>query len=1594
MSQDGISNNLDTPEKRRNWIFEELYKLLAKEYLDELEGIGGMFYQRESKFKPVISPKSKQNSKIPSWKYGFNGVGCSADVFYNGIDMAEAQLLLDQYLPEDGSNGEREIQKILNNHISLFSSGNQELGQPVELTKTTQGQALTIYLDNIRILPNEGNAKLDAFFILQVQSGKRIVFSVNDIEFNRGGISGSIKMALENDITFSIGKSMRMHLLGGAEPTYVVWSCGGLDSIVVNADLEFCREYVVPLNPNTLEPLPDGYVTASISLSMTGWSDMLLQLDVTPFAITGREEYKFQLDSTWIDLSDHRNPTNIQHPLNYKHPLKNDVRWQGVFIDELSITFPSFASGDNGPDQTVGIHNFIIDKDGVSGSLGVNNLLSLETGSIGGWAFSIDSFSLVVNENRFSAGFMEGLIHVPLVRKKDNNGSIKNDDCFNYIANMDAYGKFLFKIGIESDLVVPMLVADVTLDTNSTVTMFSNANGEFEVIATLHGSVDIDLNEGGVEFQTGVIEFDNVALSNRGAAIRNIGNWEFPLIPIRLLGFELNFKHIGLIKSEDDPEEIELRVGTYLALTEAEVALKVDFEFGLIGRLGSEGNHSLWKYDDFKFYEATLSGSGMGIKNITGGLKVFENDLSYGTGWRGSVKVTFDKIPTQVGAVALFGRKVDGQTTFKYFMVDAMVIFGTSVPLVPPLNMEGIGGGFWYNMISSNHENVSLSELEVPTTEQVSSQSLGYSLSNVVYTPTNGPIGLKFATVFSIGNPDACNGNIALSVTFNDKFGIDKIGLDGAIRVMGDMNIAGKPVNGQGDPGDIAPVRAYFSMEMDFKNTTFSANYETYLNVGGVLVGDKDHPIPTRRFGSADMYFSDEQWYVWVGTPRSPTKLKIVAGDLSFGAISTYFVMGNVLPEPPILENELAQFFGVSPTFVLDQRMKTGGGFMHGAHLTIGDEYNFWIFSLTAKFQVGYDMVVMKYDATCGHNGPKPGFDGWYAQGQVYAYLHAGIGYKVKVLGRTRTGNIAALEAGMLLRASLPNPIHAQGVVAIRYNILGVLKGNKRYNFTLGTKCDLVDGEGEAYTTEWEIIESISPDQGTMNVPCDQAISINMMMPHMTELEVEEDKWIFALDRYTFTEVGSTGAAQWVSFFTPQWSEDSLSLLLKPRHYLLPDRTYKVMAIGSATKNGSAPQLDTAIVTFSTGVCSQVIDVSNIAESYPHIGQHHFFVEEMDAEHGYVKLVSGQNYLFSSVPINAHNIVRVKQLDTGEEVYQGSFWNNCFQKQLNFRIPWKDFAQPSTSYKIEFVQAFKPLPPNDEPDIDAIDKDESEEVTRVANAPNVPGFPPPVTGPGFPTSPCTPQIEENPLVVEHIFLEYNFKTSAYPNAKSKWDALFDPNEQNVIVALEEGGLVQKLTINGEGFDEYEIKGVNGISPFYSNFSIAGSSWLNPHQHYLEIRTLPGGIQLNPFDPPLFTSMKYDDIADPLVETVRIDTLVRTNGNQFSGFVDHYNQIVFKSILPKLVKDETYDINLRISTYLEELKRCTVYDCYDFPFCTLTELIECSGSDHQILEDLVDNKLPYHFPINGDTKLKIDYNSKPLTNKGMTPIHLIIPENKN
>lgn len=231
------------------------------------------------------------------------------------------------------------------------------------------------------------------------------------------------------------------------------------------------------------------------------------------------------------------------------------------------------------------------------------------------------------------------------------------------------------------------------------------------------------------------------------------------------------------------------------------------------------------------------------------------------------------------------------------------------------------------------------------------------------------------------------------------------------------------------------------------------------------------------------------KWHVYLGQPDPDKRCTFTLIDFNSTIVTVavganaYLCVGNELPNngnlPPI-PVKIRNFLNGSSsgTYESDDVSKadkarneaktrfmsnatTGGGVMMGAAVWGYIKVNLGLFYGDMGAEAGFDLSIRKLgpercinlkDGTPGHNG-------WYGEGQLYAYIYAKFGIRI-FLGFFNK-KIDLLDAGMggVLRCGMPNPNYFTGKARVKLRLLGgLVKINKKFSFECGNVCEMFLG--------------------------------------------------------------------------------------------------------------------------------------------------------------------------------------------------------------------------------------------------------------------------------------------------------------------------------------------------------------------------------------------------------------------------------------------------------------------------------------------------------------------------------------------------------
>lgn len=266
------------------------------------------------------------------------------------------------------------------------------------------------------------------------------------------------------------------------------------------------------------------------------------------------------------------------------------------------------------------------------------------------------------------------------------------------------------------------------------------------------------------------------------------------------------------------------------------------------------------------------------------------------------------------------------------------------------------------------------------------------------------------------------------------------------------------------------------------------------------------------------------KWHVYIGEPDYKKRCKITFIDFDAKIVTVkvganaYICLGNELPnngQLPPLPTEISEFLnggskgGVESASAGDaDRARQGSvkdimGTVDGGVMLGSQVYGFIKFDLGLIFadmgvQAGFDLSLRHlkggWCTNLNHGrGAKPGHNGWYAEGQMYAYLYAVLNLRIR-LGFYNT-DWKMLDAGIggMFKCGLPNPNYAVGKARIKLKMFGgLVKIDRKFSFECGEVCQMFYGNpldnfilwsemsigSERRREGWDYNQRISPELG------------------------------------------------------------------------------------------------------------------------------------------------------------------------------------------------------------------------------------------------------------------------------------------------------------------------------------------------------------------------------------------------------------------------------------------------------------------------------------------------------------------------------------
>ncbi len=1265
-----------------------------------------------------------------------------------------------------------------------------------------------------------------------------LFFGANNVKLShQGGIIGGGDLVLLGDmfIPFSGGNWLLM-LKGGFDyetsdienRTYVTIDCDGVKEMQIEGEVQFSRKVVLPLDKEgNLDKRPtipyEGALKETIQIPnrvrgefkavASDWNDFVVEISITPFVVEGQEElFAFSANKAVFDFSTLRTE-NVTFPQIYHDKgwlLPNPDTWRGVYIESLEIGLPrAFKSREKKGQKRVSFEaaHLILDSHGVSGFFSVNNLIPLNSGitsESNAWSYSVDKMTVELVSNQLVGAGFEGQLVLPISDKETEAIQKQQDSTQNTEIGLKYKGliseeEFMMSVATAKTIDFDVFSAKAQLLEDSRIEL-AVVDGEFKPKAVLNGRMVISasqkqslIDEGKeIEGTDDVVQFKGIEFS--GLVLQT----ETPLISVEyfgykdtaeLAGFPVSIGDIAL-RANDDEVQLDFDLSINL-MGESDKGFSSTTRLGIAGKNVKSDGKQNWKYDGIKYSKIELDVD-MGPVAFEGFLSIRDKDSIYGNGFTGDVKAKFAGFgPIQ--STAVFGKK-----DFRYWYVDGAV-HGYTIPF-GAFTMTGFAGGAFYKMTRES------------STKKV------FAPSGLSYIPNkNTSLGVKAMTFGYMGAPGAVSFGAGFEIEFNKRGGVNRLGFYGEAQIMKKFDFANPLVELQQKLANLvdyevinqiedhkvtktffdrstdeyksniegtANISGFMGVEFDFANNAFHATADIYMDVaGGVLRGRGKGG----RAGWAEIYIDKNDWYVYLGTPKDRMGIKMGIGPLSAG-LDGYFMTGSKIPGSPPPPAVVAEILGVdanSLDYMRDENaLGEGRGFAFGAGLNFDTgNIRFLMFYARLRAGIGFDLMMKNYgDARCSNTGRKVGINGWYTNGQAYAYLQGELGIRIKLFFKKKKIRIFKGGTAVLMQAKLPNPFWMRGYMSGDFDVLGgLVSGRFRFKVTIGEKCDFED---ESPLGGIKMITDVSPVKDEQEVDVFTAPQATFALKVNQPIIIPEDDgdktYKVILEKFTLTNEAQEeikGKLDWgsgsdrVTFI----AEDILPPKTKLKAKVQVSFQEKIGGVFKTIMDDGKKALETEERNFTTGTAPDHIPLHNIQYSYPVVNQEHFYSGEYDK--AYIKLKQGQDYLFENTQWKS----MVKYIGQNGDIKKTEPNYNNGDNKLYYNIPGTNRDEV---YKM-IITSFSKSSKDKGVDQTTIEKQEYDDDNIVE---------------------IERKSAENTSIDGEIErLTYNFKTSSYKTFADKIKSI-DIREDNWGKISSDVIYLSSKINTHEGFDLVELKG--------------------------------------------------------------------------------------------------------------------------------------------------------------------------------------------
>lgn len=1153
------------------------------------------------------------------------------------------------------------------------------LGQTVELPfgwDTTLNQIhLTAGITDLNFTPTNAYMEMtldlgDVLSNLIYESDNYPVMSAS-ICITPGGFENDVYLYHQNTITLDENSSgYGFEFKGGnsladtLNMTYVRWGCGGFKEMQLGGAVIFAQDLLIKDSGNLTNDAPvNERVKGHFAFKYKrADQDIMIAALMEEFQFTNYlKGWGFDSDTIFIDLSDLQNPPSFEVPDGYDLPYLQQPAtantWKGIYIPRCKVLSPKNFVNTNR--STMGLSTMIL-GDGIY-HLRHKMYNVVNEGIIGRMTATVDTIDGVISNVDFSYR-MSGKLRLPFIQE---DAFLQYSGLYNSINDWN----FLIKVGNDS-LEVPIYMAYLKIYENSYISLAKEASNQpFRIKAMLNGHLSLDDGLKNSSYAAGfkkmtarVLAFEDMTYES-GVGFTNPPKFRLASPEKSVNGFPIQLDSIAFVNHNGNP-------GLYLR---PKLVMNGDAN-GFSAFLGMIFYSEIsFSGSTDRFFNPDLYLSDIGIDaafsgfTLNGYVKFLDSDTETGfegkldftapAGVSGKFKAKFANV--RLNTTAAFNTP----SYYNYWYVDALIGFGRNgVPVFSGVNMYGIGGGLWYNMRQDvgYKINPSLLYTENPTPPNTT------STSGIPYTKSFGSgYGFKIQGLF--GDPeggDKINMLLALEAQIPASGGP-------TFSLKGDFRMMSKITSYENDGSMSEDKKALWgratiilNMQEDFISADFQMHAKISKNGLNIIKGSG----PGFRMVNADFFAKtagENFWYFYIGTPedRGGVIASLGAKNLSSSA---YAMMGHgvdpILPQPDdeflLMLNAASSSYSangdVQSILNVDKQL-SAYGIAFGAVIKDSFRYDYTPFYMDIKAIFGFDFNVTKDgNRKCVETGITPGYEDWYATGQLYAGIKGDFGIHVDLWFIEGKYHLFNASIAALMSGGFPSPTWFYCKGTLQYRVLDWIEGSHSFEFVAGEKCTF--GTGNPFG-EMEIITDTYPKKGEVDVSVfthpsvSYSLKVDRVLSYVDPQTNQTRQFKLLINQVSLKRTDDFNYNPTTSFLNDQYVSSH-----KPTEgYLMGERNHifkiQVKAKEKLLGNGewqyitseetAEHWMEERTINFKTGPKPDSITQEQIEYTYPMDGQQFFLKAETNNNQGIIRLNNNDLEMFYTQKsgINYHYVV-------------------------------------------------------------------------------------------------------------------------------------------------------------------------------------------------------------------------------------------------------------------------------------------------------------------------------------------------------------------